>query len=101
MARVDTVGHFCTDIADALREKSGTSEPIQASAFDTFIASLPAGLTTEQYMRLSDLCDYPNTPNEADYTQEEIDKVDALVEHFDSLVDYEPEEPEEVEQNGE
>ena len=41
MARTDTLGHFLTDVADAIREKGGTSEPIQASSFDTQIANLP------------------------------------------------------------
>lgn len=43
MARVDTLGNFLTDIADAIREKGGTSDPIQASSFDTAIANLPSG----------------------------------------------------------
>ena len=43
MARIDTLGNFLTDVADAIREKGGTSEPIQASDFDTEIANLPSG----------------------------------------------------------
>lgn len=43
MARVDSLGHFLTDVADAIREKGGTSEPIQASDFDTAIENLPSG----------------------------------------------------------
>lgn len=43
MARVDSLGHFLTDVADAIREKGGTSEPIQASDFDTEIENLPSG----------------------------------------------------------
>lgn len=43
MARTDTLGHFLTDVADAIREKGGTSESIQASQFDTAIENLPSG----------------------------------------------------------
>lgn len=43
MARIDTLPHFLTDVADAIREKGGTSEPIQASDFDTEIENLPSG----------------------------------------------------------
>ena len=43
MARVDTLGHFLTDVADAIRTKGGTSATIQASSFDTAIANLPSG----------------------------------------------------------
>lgn len=43
MARTDTLGNFLTDVADAIREKGGTSELIQASDFDTAIENLPSG----------------------------------------------------------
>lgn len=43
MARTDTLGHFLTDVADAIREKKGTSKTIVASDFDTEIENLPSG----------------------------------------------------------
>ena len=43
MARTDSLGHFLTDVADAIRTKGGTSADIQASSFDTAIANLPGG----------------------------------------------------------
>lgn len=43
MARTDTLGHFLTDVADAIRGKKGSQETIQASDFDTEIANLPSG----------------------------------------------------------
>lgn len=43
MARVDTLGHFLTDIADAIREKTGSDALIEASYFDTEIANIPTG----------------------------------------------------------
>ena len=43
MARTDTLGHFLTDVADAIREKKGTTGLIQASDFDTEIESITTG----------------------------------------------------------
>lgn len=43
MARIDTLPHFLTDVADAIREKTGSSETIQASNFDTEISSISGG----------------------------------------------------------
>lgn len=43
--RTDTLPHFLTDVADAIRAKAGTSGTIQASTFDTAIANIPSGTT--------------------------------------------------------
>lgn len=43
MARTDSLGHFLTDVADAIREKTGSSEEIVASDFDTEIENIPSG----------------------------------------------------------
>jgi len=43
MARTDTLPHFLTDVADAIRTKTGDSSPIQASNFDTAIENIPSG----------------------------------------------------------
>lgn len=43
MARTDTLPHFLTDVADAIREKTGSQETIQASDFDVEITNLPSG----------------------------------------------------------
>lgn len=43
MARTDNIGNFCTDIADALREKSGTTDQIPADTFDEVIENLSSG----------------------------------------------------------
>lgn len=47
MARVDNLINFLTDVADAIREKKGTSEIIKASNFDTEIANIQNGLSVE------------------------------------------------------
>ena len=40
MARTDTLGNFLTDIANSIRNKKGTTDPIMASDFDTEIDSI-------------------------------------------------------------
>lgn len=49
MARTDTLPHFLTDVADAIREKKGSQETIQASDFDTEIENLPSGADLNDY----------------------------------------------------
>ncbi len=43
MARTDTLGHFLTDVADAIRTKTGSEATITASEFDTAIGNIPSG----------------------------------------------------------
>lgn len=43
MARTDTLGHFLTDVASAIKNKKGDQTAIQASSFDTEITNLPSG----------------------------------------------------------
>lgn len=43
MARTDSLGNFLTDVANAIREKTGSEETINASEFDTAIANIPSG----------------------------------------------------------
>lgn len=45
MARTDTLPHFLTDVADAIREKTGSQASIQASSFDTEISNISGGGT--------------------------------------------------------
>lgn len=40
MARIDNVTNFLTDVADSIRTKTGKTEPILASEFDTEIESI-------------------------------------------------------------
>lgn len=49
MARVDNLSNFLSDVADAIREKKGTEETIQASDFDTEIASISSGADLSEY----------------------------------------------------
>ena len=50
MARTDTLGNFLTDVADAIREKKGTTDTIPASDFDTEIASIESGDNINEYL---------------------------------------------------
>lgn len=51
MARVDNLSNFLSDVADAIREKKGTEETIQASDFDTEIASISSGADISEYFK--------------------------------------------------
>ena len=44
MARIDTLNNFLTDVADAIREKTGDENPINASDFDIAISNIKGGL---------------------------------------------------------
>ena len=50
MARVDNLSNFLTDVADAIRDKKGTSATIAASTFDTEIA----GIVTSDDVKLQE-----------------------------------------------
>ena len=50
MARTNTLGNFLTDVADAIREKKGTTDTILASNFDTEIASIESGVDINEYL---------------------------------------------------
>ena len=56
MARTNSLGNFLTDVADAIREKKGTTDTILASNFDTEIASIESGVDINEY--LSDTITY-------------------------------------------
>lgn len=50
MARTDTLEHFLTDVADAIRSKGGTQATIDADNFDTAIGALPSGGVAPNYV---------------------------------------------------
>lgn len=49
MARTDTLPHFLTDVADAIRTKTGSADTITASSFDTAIENIPSGADLSEY----------------------------------------------------
>ena len=59
MARTDTLRHFLSDVADAIRYKTGGSSDIVAEDFDTEIRNIQSGIMTqEQYNNALDLSEY-------------------------------------------
>lgn len=48
MARTDTLPNFLTDVANAIREKTGSTERITASDFDEEIKNIPTGGDTPE-----------------------------------------------------
>ena len=42
-------------------------------------------ITTEDYMRITDLLDYSNKPNNDWYAPEEVAKAESLIKHFNNL----------------
>lgn len=48
MARINNLTNFLTDVAGAIKEKTGDSNPIPASQFDTKIASITTGGNYQQ-----------------------------------------------------
>ncbi len=49
MARTNNLSNFLTDVADAIRTKKGSEEPIAAADFDTEIENLPSGEDLSEY----------------------------------------------------
>lgn len=70
-------------VADAIRVQTHKTDLLNPLDFPEAILSID--LTTEEYMRLSDLLEYPMPPKEAWYIAEDVTKVDNLIKHFESL----------------
>ena len=78
--RTDTLPHFLTDVADAIRTKAGTSDTIQASAFDTAIANIPSGGGGEPEEKDVNFYDYDGTRLYS-YTAQEFQALSAMPEN--------------------
>lgn len=72
-----------SNTANAIREKTNIEELINPENFAEKILGID--LLTKEYMMYSDLLEYPTPLDENNYTNEEVAKVDALVEHFENL----------------
>ena len=77
MARIDSLGHFLTDVADAIRNKKGSSGTIQASSFDTEIASIPSGGGGAVEKKDINFYDYDGTILHS-YTKSEFNNLEAM-----------------------
>lgn len=72
-----------SDIAEAIRYMDETTAPINVEDYSDRILQLKP--STEDYMRISDHLKYPEPINEANYTQSEIDKTDALIKFYSEM----------------
>ena len=79
MARVDSLGHFLTDVADAIREKKGTSDTIQASEFDTEITNLPSGGSSHAWSAIGYNGEPKSFQEMFDYSKEIYDNWDNTI----------------------
>ena len=70
-------------IANAIRVQTHKTDLLNPLDFPKAILSID--LTTEEYMRLSDLLEYPITPKESWYVSKAVTEVDNLIRHFESL----------------
>ena len=70
-------------VANAIRVQTHKTDPLNPLDFSEAILSID--LTTEEYMRLSDLLEYPITPKESWYVSKAVTEVDNLIRHFESL----------------
>lgn len=78
MARIDTLDNFLTDVADSIREKKGTTEPILAKNFDTEIESISGGGSSDDFY--IDDCSY------LFYNGARIEQFNNLKKHFKDVV---------------
>ena len=69
-----------TDIANAIRHMDETTETIHVEEYPKRILRLKP--TTEDYMRISDYLKYPETINEDNYVQSEIEKTNSLIKFY-------------------
>lgn len=69
-----------TDIANAIRYMDETTDNIQVEKYPERILQLKP--TTEDYMRISDYLKYPETINEDNYVQSEIEKTNSLIKFY-------------------
>lgn len=76
--------NYLQDIANAIRNRSGISDTFKPGEMAEGIANIPTP-TTEDYMRISDLLEYPKTPDEEWYVESEVTKVEDLITHFENL----------------
>jgi hypothetical protein len=73
------------DIADAIRYMDETTETITVEDYPNRIKNIKP--TTEDYMRITDHLNYPKPIDEANYTEGEIAKCQALIDFYTEMED--------------
>lgn len=79
MARTDTLGHFLTDVADAIKIKKGDDTPILASEFDTEITNLPSGGSSHAWSAIGYNGEPKSLQEMFDYSKEIYDNWDNTI----------------------
>ena len=79
MARVDSLGHFLTDVADAIKTKKGDDTPILASEFDTEITNLPSGGSSHDWSAIGYNGEPKSLQEMFDYSKEIYDNWDNTI----------------------
>lgn len=69
-----------TDIADSIREREGSVDAILVKEYASRISKIEP--STEEYMRLSDLLEYPKPIDENNYIEKEVSKCQALIDLY-------------------
>lgn len=67
-------------VANAIRVQTHKTDPLNPLDFSEAILSID--LTTEEYMRLSDLLEYPEPIDENNYIRSEVDKCKTLIDFY-------------------
>ena len=67
-------------VADAIRVQTHKTDLLNPLDFSEAILSID--LTTEEYMRLSDLLEYPEPIDENNYIRSEVDKCKTLIDFY-------------------
>lgn len=69
-----------TNIADSIREREGSVDAILVEEYASRISRIEP--STEEYMRLSDLLEYPKPIDENNYIEKEVAKCQALIDLY-------------------
>lgn len=72
-----------TDIANSIRTMEGSADTILVEDYASRITSIEP--TTEEYMRLSDLLEYPKLIDDNNYINEEVAKCQALIDFYTEM----------------
>ena len=70
-------------VANAIRVQTHKTDPLNPLDFPEAILSID--LTTEEYMRLSDLLEYPKARDENNYTEKDVAKCQELIDFYKGM----------------
>lgn len=85
MARTNNLTNFLTDVADAIRTKTGESGTIQASSFDTAISNIPSGGSSIDWSQIGYSEEPSSLQKGLDYAKDIYDNWDSSVTSMDYM----------------